>query len=117
MNANGYQSEALSTAIFLGNLPDLTVEDVEIIYASFGLVGEAGEIAEKMKKCLRRGERPSEVLSGTDGIKKELGDQCWYLAVLSHLLGFGFSDIMKANLDKLAGRKERGTLEGSGDNR
>ena len=117
MNANGYQNEALSTAIFMGKLPELAVEDVEIMYASFGLVGETGEIAEKMKKCLRRGERPSEVLAGDDGIMKELGDVTWYLAILSHLFGFGLSDVMKANLDKLAGRKVRGTIEGSGDNR
>lgn len=50
-------------------------------------------------------------------IKKELGDTLWYVAMTAKELGFTLSEIAGANIDKLAGRHERGTLQGSGDER
>ena len=48
---------------------------------------------------------------------KELGDVLWYCANLAHELGTTLEDVAQGNLDKLFSRKERGTLQGSGDNR
>lgn len=50
-------------------------------------------------------------------LSKEGGDAAWYLANVSADLGLKLSEVFKGNLDKLASRKERGTLSGSGDNR
>ncbi len=85
-------------------------------YAALGLVGEAGEIADKLKKVIRD---DGNVLTEekTQELKKELGDVLWYLATLSYELGFTLDEVAKLNLEKLASRKERGALGGSGDNR
>ena len=106
MNIDDYQEVALSTAIY----PN---EDITgIIYTALGLTGEAGEVAEKIKKHLRDGgDLPY------DAIAKELGDVLWYVANLAHEIGFSLSEIAQMNLDKLLSRKERGVIGGSGDNR
>ncbi|KKN98847.1 hypothetical protein LCGC14_0140880 [marine sediment metagenome] len=73
MDLSEYQDRARSTAIYLD------IEGSQIIYPALGLVGECGEVAEKYKKLLRDdgGTMTSE---RSNGIKKELGDCCWYLA-------------------------------------
>lgn len=48
---------------------------------------------------------------------QELGDVLWYLAMSADALGYSLSEIADMNLDKLRGRKERGTIGGSGDER
>ena len=87
-------------------------EQHAIVYPALGLVGEAGEIAEKVKKWLRgdKGLDKQELL-------KELGDPLWYIAALADDLGFTLQDVVDANISKLESRKERGVIKGSGDNR
>ena len=50
-------------------------------------------------------------------IAKEVGDVLWYIATLSHDIGYKLGDIAKMNYDKLHSRQLRGKLHGSGDNR
>lgn len=109
LSANDYQNAALQTAIY----PD---RGNNYIYPVLGLVGEAGEVAEKVKKLIRDGDG---VLTDRDRekIALEVSDTCWYIAVLAHELGFSLEEIMQMNLDKLASRKARNVLSGSGDNR
>lgn len=83
-----------------------------IVYPALGLAGEAGEIAEKVKKWLR-GDRELD----REGLLKELGDPLWYITSLADDLGFTLQDVVDANVEKLSSRKERGVLKGSGDNR
>lgn len=83
-----------------------------IVYPALGLVGEAGEISEKVKKWLR-GDRELD----REGLLKELGDPLWYIASLAADLGYTLQDVVDANVEKLSSRKERGVLKGSGDNR
>ena len=85
-------------------------------YTALGLVGEAGEIANKVKKILRDsgGEVSSEVRKD---LAKELGDVFWYLARLADEIGYPLEVIAENNLAKLRSRAERGVLSGSGDNR
>lgn len=83
-----------------------------IVYPALGLVGEAGEISEKVKKWLR-GDRELD----REGLLKELGDPLWYIASLADDLGFTLQEVVDANHDKLTSRKERGVLKGSGDDR
>lgn len=84
-----------------------------IMYPTLGLCGEAGEIAEKVKKWLRgdKGDLDKQALL------KELGDPLWYLASLADDLGFTLQEVVDANIAKLTDRKERGVLKGSGDDR
>jgi len=104
MNFRKYQLEAKITAIY--------PREYDIIYPTLGLAGEAGEVAEKIKKYLRKdGDLNKEDLT------KELGDVLWYVANLAYDLGINLEDVAVTNLEKLRGRKIRGTLHGEGDNR
>ena len=107
ITANEYQLKAKETAIF--------PKDKALEYLTLGLVGEAGEIANKVKKIIRDKKiqsdwKPSD-LAG------EIGDVLWYCAMLADYLDANLGKIMDINLDKLRSRKERGVLGGSGDNR
>ncbi len=83
-----------------------------IVYPTLGLVGEAGEISEKVKKWLR-GDKELD----KEAILSELGDPLWYITSLADDLGFTLQDVIDANVKKLTSRKERGVLKGDGDNR
>ena len=108
-----YQREAMKTAVFPAKLG--------VSYTTLGLVGEAGEVAEKIKKLLRLGVDPAKflVLPESDRLElvKELGDVLWYLAVLSEQLGWSFDDVARINLEKLKDRQNRDVLKSQGDNR
>jgi NTP pyrophosphatase (non-canonical NTP hydrolase) len=90
----------------------LTTGRDRLVENILGLVGEAGEVAEKIKKLIRDSSR----FSNKD-IAKELGDVLFYTVALGNLYGFSLQDIVELNREKLDSRKERGTLHGSGDNR
>jgi NTP pyrophosphatase (non-canonical NTP hydrolase) len=109
MHGNEYQSRALDTAIYPNR-------GANFVYPALGLVGEAGEVADKLKKVIRDNDG---VLTDTvrDAVAKELSDVCWYIAVLAAELDYSLDEIFDMNLTKLASRKERGVLAGSGDNR
>ncbi len=109
MTFEEYQKQARTTAIYpnLGN---------NFIYPTLGLVGEAGEVAEKIKKVLRDGEGKITEEKKNE-LNKELGDVLWYLANLSVELGLSLEEVALNNLEKLKSRQERNQLHGSGDNR
>ena len=86
-------------------------------YLTLGLTGEAGEIANKVKKFIRDGAAQDEYEAKKIQIGYEIGDVLWYCAVLAEEMGMDLGHIMENNLQKLADRKKRGTLSGSGDNR
>ena len=110
MELNEYQKKALSTASH--------DDKYKIIYPALGLGNEAGEVLGKIKKWLR-GDDGEGVLSEErrQGLKEELGDVLWYIAVLAHDLGLDLDGIAQVNVDKLQSRKQRGTLKGDGDKR
>jgi NTP pyrophosphatase (non-canonical NTP hydrolase) len=81
-----------------------------------GLTGEAGEVADKVKKVLRDRDGVFD-LERREAIKLELGDVLWYVAQLSSELGFELNEVAEANLNKLASRAKRGQIKGSGDER
>ena len=86
------------------------------IYPTLGLVGEAGEVAEKVKKVIRD---KNEIFDNESklGIKKELGDVLWYVANLCTEFNFNLDDVAFQNLEKLKLRTTKGTISGSGDDR
>ena len=109
MDLNDYQKESRKTAIYphVGS---------NAIYPTLGLVGEAGEVADKVKKILRdNGGRFDE--ESKKAIKYELGDVLWYVSQLSSELGFELEEVANENLQKLKSRRNRGKIQGSGDNR
>tara|TARA_R100001463_G_scaffold17579_1_gene44789 strand:+ start:1774 stop:2148 length:375 start_codon:yes stop_codon:yes gene_type:complete len=103
MSLNEYQNAAAKTAVYK------TAH--QILYPALGLAGEAGEVANKVKKMLRDND------FDRDAIVAEVGDVLWYIAALSRDLNVSLQDIALGNIEKLYGRKERGTLQGSGDKR
>ena len=108
MNFREYQDEAITTLIKNKNTP------VELFARLIlGLAGENGEIAEKAKKLLR-GDC-NMTFKFKNEIKKECGDLLWYLANLVDFLGLDLEEVAKENIDKLASRKKRGKIKGSGD--
>jgi NTP pyrophosphatase (non-canonical NTP hydrolase) len=102
MTFDEYQEFARSTAIY--------PEDCKVIYPTLGLCGEAGEVAEKIKRHLRDGKT-------LFGVGLELGDVLWYISALADDLGVTLEEVAQANVDKLRSRMERGKLGGSGDER
>ena len=90
--------------------------EIGLSYTIHGLTGEAGEIANKFKKILRD-QNGILLAHNREEIAAELGDVMWYCAALAQELGVTLEDVAKNNTEKLKGRKERGTLQGSGDKR
>ena len=109
MDLNEYQKKSRQTAIY----PEI---GSNAVYPTLGLVGEAGEVADKIKKILRDKSGIFDEQS-KEAIKFELGDVLWYLSQLSSELGYELDDVAKANLSKLNSRKNRGKIQGNGDNR
>jgi NTP pyrophosphatase (non-canonical NTP hydrolase) len=103
MTFEEYQEQARSTAIY--------PRDQAIVYPALGLTGEAGEVAEKVKKWIRDGALDKEAIA------KELGDVLWYIAALSGDLGISMDEIASQNIQKLRDRAARGKIQGSGDDR
>ena len=104
-----YQEEAWDTAIY-------PAKGDNLYYPALGLAGEAGEVCNKIKKIMRD-QDGNPTTEQKHEIAKELGDVLWYLATLATELDSHLGCIAGNNLKKLADRKERGTLKGSGDNR
>jgi NTP pyrophosphatase (non-canonical NTP hydrolase) len=104
-----YQERSRRTATYPG-------AGENIVYPTLGLAGEAGEVAEKVKKLLRDddGVLSDERRSALAG---ELGDVLWYVAQVATEADLDLEQVAQANLDKLLSRQQRGVLSGSGDQR
>lgn len=86
------------------------------VYPALGLGGESGEVLEKIKK-LHRDKGGAVTGEWLAGLRKELGDVLWYVSRIADDFGQSLDQIAYENLQKLADRKKRGVLGGSGDNR
>ena len=109
MDFHAYQQQSRGTARY----PNAGANP---IYPTLGLCGEAGEVADKVKKVIRdrEGQFTPEVIAA---LQLELGDVLWYVAQLATELGLDLDAIAQANLDKLASRAARNVIAGDGDNR
>ena len=110
MNILEYQEWTLQTALYP---EEGKYTERELNYLVHGLVGEAGELANKFKKLLRNGaihlgvETP---ISLDDSQKEilvdEMGDILWYFSRLSEVLGATVESIAGSNVSKLMARKK-----------
>jgi len=88
----------------------------DLAYPTLGLNGEAGEVAEKVKKIIR--DKDGRLTKqDVEEIAKELGDALWYINAMCKTIGVSLPEIARRNLAKLYSRKERGKLHGEGDDR
>ncbi len=113
MQFDDYQRDARVSARY----PDI---GNNFIFPTLGLVGEAGEVAEKIKKLIRdKSVTTPADLDAVDRaeITKELGDVLWYLTQLATEIGVSLDDVATTNLEKLRSRVVRNQISGNGDNR
>lgn len=122
MDLNQYQEKAMTTCMS-------SCENIS--YMLLNLVGEVGELSSKIAKHIRKGNMTiggkhlpnglhtklegEELFNADIKLKKEAGDILWQLSGLCSVMGWELNDVAKMNLDKLAARKEAGTIDGSGD--
>lgn len=126
MRLNEYQKKAMTTCMDSSR---------NFSYMFLNLVGEIGEFASKVAKFIRKDKADIESnilnLHNTsngyesnnvtdvekEDLKAECGDILWQLSGLCSVMGWTLEEIAQQNLDKLASRKDRGVIDGSGDNR
>ncbi len=109
MELSEYQSRSRTTAVY-------PQAGANLLYPTLGLCGEAGEVAEKVKKMLRD---DSGVLTEERraALGAELGDVLWYVAQVATEAGLDLDALAEENLEKLRSRASRGALSGDGDER
>lgn len=109
MTLAGYQKNSRQTA----NYPSI---GHPVIYPMLGLAGEVGEVSEKIKKIFR--DKDGHISTeDRQALKKELGDVLWYLTQICTELDLTLDEVAGANLAKLMSRRERGKIQGNGDDR
>ena len=115
MELNEYQRRAMTTCM---------PSSENFSYMMLNLVGEVGEFASKIAKDIRKDKaciRHNNICYWEDAqerenkLKSEAGDILWQLSGVCSVLGWPLDDIAKGNLDKLAARKDAGTIDGDGD--
>lgn len=109
MDFDEYQKEALKTAVY-PNIGD------RLAQVALGLTGEAGEVADKVKKLFRDKDGVLDK-DAKLALAQEAGDTLWYIAIMAEELGLTLKDIAKMNIEKLRDRKKRGVIHGDGDDR
>lgn len=115
MDLDEYQEDAATTAIY-----PRKGEAMGLVYTGLKLSGEAAEVGQLIGKAIRdtdflqTGKLEPEV---RQKIAEELGDVVWYVSEIASQINYYLSEVAQINLEKLQGRKERGTLQGSGDDR
>lgn len=108
MDFNEYQERTKDTWIS---------NDKDLERVVLGICGESGEIAELFKKFYRNDNDSVGGMIDYNGLRKEIGDTLYYLAMLCNILGMSLKDVAQVNIEKLADRQKRGKLKGSGDER
>lgn len=99
MELNEFQALALRTW-------KTTDKESESHHALHGILSEAGEVADALKKHYFYGQ-----VLDVDNVKEELGDIMYYIATLAHVHGFSLSECGSSCIDKLKRRYPNGFTE------
>lgn len=94
MNMNMYQQMSARTA---------NKHEGELANYALGIAGEAGEVADLIKKVVFHGHEMDK-----EKVKKELGDVMWYLSQIARLAGLTLEEVATANIEKLYKRYPNG---------
>ncbi len=105
-------SEFLDSAMHFAKYP----KDAALMYTTLGLCGEAGEVANKVKK-IYRDDGGTITPSKRDAISDELGDCLWYIAATAYELDLDLDKVAANAIFKLSDRLKRNVIQGSGDKR
>jgi len=107
MQLNEYQKEVSKAAFYKGD---------DVAYCALGITGEAGEIADHVKKMLRDDDG---ILTDNrkEHLLKEMGDTMWYISRMAEKLGYTLDEVALTNLNKIKDRADRNMQRGSGDDR
>jgi NTP pyrophosphatase (non-canonical NTP hydrolase) len=108
-----YQRAATKTAEY----PD---QGKNLLYPILGLVGESGEVADKVKKLWRnKGKTMPQQLDTQErhDLIMEVSDVMWYIAATCTELDISMEEVAQMNINKLNDRKARGVIKSEGDNR
>lgn len=91
--------------------------------AALGLTGEAGEVADIVKKAIYHGHGfqpshcPGEEGGNTYKLALELGDIMYYVGIMAHEMGYTLQNIAEMNIAKLAKRYPDGFSREASQNR
>ena len=116
LDFNEYQKKAHETADYPSGTIGAEHHAVDYIYPAMALSEEAGEVAGKFAKAVRDNQGVLDEERRLQ-IEKELGDVLWFVAELFTVLNVDMEEVAQKNLEKLASRKARGVIHGSGDDR
>ena len=108
MELNSYQIEAHKTSL----------HEMPVIYPVIGLLGEAGEVADKVKKLIRdKGYKPGDIIDHKDkeAIMLELGDVLWYVSEIANNLDITLEEVGRRKHNLMNVEKFRNYLEKKGD--
>jgi NTP pyrophosphatase (non-canonical NTP hydrolase) len=109
MNFNDYQESAEEFATYPGRMLR-----EGLMYTGLVLTEESGEVSGKIKRYIRGDYGYAEL---QEAVEQELGDVLWAMAELCNQLNLSLGTVAEMSIRKLASRKERGVLNGSGDDR
>jgi NTP pyrophosphatase (non-canonical NTP hydrolase) len=108
MKFSEYEEAAIATAIY--------PRTHKLLYPALGMASEAGKVVNKVMKLINNGVAKTPDTWRYD-IAADIGEMLWYCASLANDLNIPLAQIAAQNKEKLAERKERGTLGGAGDTR
>ena len=131
-----YQTKAMNTCMDSSR---------NMSYMALGLMSEVGEFTGKIAKAIRKGNvyigkeiqgnidckndsdihfdynafirNEQDIIEFEKGLRAELGDILWFVAGIAEVMGWDLSEVAQENIAKLSSRKERGVIDGNGDNR
>ncbi len=99
MNLNEYQKLCMNTAKVYND------REKELSNYGLGVAGEAGDLAGCIKKTLFHKN------DQTTGIRENIGDTMWYLAMLCNYFGWNLEEVLGENIAKLKTRYPQGFTE------
>jgi NTP pyrophosphatase (non-canonical NTP hydrolase) len=131
---SGETAQKVRDAVFPEGCPvgwDPVTSFLKTVWHTLDSAAAAGAECERLKKRIRdkRDSVPEGAMEelrrrveAVDpeqrlGLLKEIGDVLWYVSSLTFDMNAKLSEVCQGNLDKLAARKAKGTLHGSGDDR